>query len=396
VGAQAAGAVPGAGVAAVPGVAAGSGVAGAGPGAGGAGADPGAGGAGAAVPPAPERSEAALYHLGRRLLPAFALGLLVAIGLLGVADPRRFWEQLRRFDFALLAPILCLSLVNYALRFVRWELYLRALGTTLPRGRSLAVFLAGFLLSVTPGKAGELGKAWLVRELGGGPALRVAPAVVAERVTDLLGVVALLALGALAFPGGPLWAALGLAAVALGAAVFTWERWAAWLFARLARLPLVGRRSGELAAVYQGLRSLLSPGLLGMGLAVATLAWGAEGVGFVVAVRAYAPRAGFLAGLFDYTASTFLGSASMLPGGLGAADGALTALLRAQGLDTARATLVTFIIRGATLWFAVLLGVLALPPLVRALHRVARPGGGGPGRHGRSARAAVAGAAPPA
>jgi uncharacterized membrane protein YbhN (UPF0104 family) len=308
-----------------------------------------------------ERPQAALYHLGRRLLPVFVLGLLVLIGLLGVAQPRQFLAQLRRFDFALLAPILALSLVNYALRFVRWELYLRALGTRLPLGRSLGVFLTGFLLSVTPGKAGELGKAWLVRELGGGPALRVAPAVVAERVTDLLGVAALLAVGALPFPGGPWWAALGLAAVVLGTAVFTWERWANWLFAHLARLPVVGPRAGMLVTVYQGLRNLLTPRLLAMGLLAATLAWGAEGVGFVVAVRAYAPRAGFLAGLFDYTASTVLGSASMLPGGLGAADGALTALLHAQGLDTARATLVTFIIRGATLWFAVLLGLLALP-----------------------------------
>jgi uncharacterized membrane protein YbhN (UPF0104 family) len=291
----------------------------------------------------------------------------VLAGLLGAAHPRRFAAQLRHFDFSLLAPILALSLANYALRFARWEIYLRALGTTLPRGRSLGVFLVGFLLSVTPGKAGELGKAWLVRELGGGPALRVAPAVLAERVTDLLGVAALLAVGALPFPGGPWWAALGLAAVAGGVAVFTWEPWAAWLFRRLARLPVVGPRAAPLATVYQGLRSLLSPGLLAMGLLVATLAWGAEGAGFVVAVRAYAPRAGFLAGLFDYTASTVLGSASMLPGGLGAADGALAALLRAQGLDTARATLVTFVIRGATLWFAVLLGLLALPVVARWL-----------------------------
>ncbi|MBV8199619.1 MAG: flippase-like domain-containing protein [Acidobacteria bacterium] len=310
------------------------------------------------TPPAP-RPEAALYHLGRRLLPVFALGLLVMAGMVSVAHPRQFVAQLRHFDFALLAPILVLSLVNYALRFVRWELYLRALGTRLPLGHSLGVFLAGFLLSVTPGKAGELGKAWLVRELGGGPALRVAPAVVAERVTDLLGVAALLAVGALPFPGGPWWAALGL--VALGVALFTWQRWADWLFAHLARLPVVGRRAGALATVYQGLRNLLTPRLLAMGLLVATLAWGAEGAGFVVAVRAYAPRAGFLAGIFDYTASTFLGSASMLPGGLGAADGTLAALLRAQGLNTARATLVTFIIRGATLWFAVALGLLAVP-----------------------------------
>jgi uncharacterized membrane protein YbhN (UPF0104 family) len=318
------------------------------------------------------RPEAALYHLGRRLLPVFALGLLVLAGLLGLADPRRFVEQLRRFDFALLAPILGLSLVNYALRFARWELYLRALGTTLPRGRSLAVFLVGFLLSVTPGKAGELGKAWLVRELGGGPALRVAPAVLAERVTDLLGVVLLLGLGAVPFPGGIWWALLCLAATALGAAVLSWERGAAWLIARLVRLPRIGSRLGKLAAVYDGMRHLLSSGLLGMGLAVSVLAWGAEGAGFVLAVRVFAPAAGFLAGLFDYTASTFLGSASMLPGGLGAADGALAAVLKAQGLDTAHASVVTFITRGSTLWFAVLLGLLALPFLVRMLSGVSR------------------------
>jgi uncharacterized membrane protein YbhN (UPF0104 family) len=317
------------------------------------------------------RGAAPFQHLGRRLLPVLVLGVLVLAGLLGAANPRQFLAQLRRFDFVLLAPILGLSLVNYALRFVRWEIYLRALGTALPRGRSLAVFLAGFLLSVTPGKAGELGKAWLVRELGGGAALRVAPAVLAERVTDLLGVALLLAVGALPFPGGLWWALAGLAAVVAGIAVFSWEPWAAWLFRQMARLPRLGPRVAALEGVYHGLRGLLSPGLLTMGLVIATVAWGAEGAGFVVAVRAYAPHAGFLAGLFDYTASTFLGSASMLPGGLGAADGALTALLRAQGLDTAHATLVTFIIRGATLWFAVLLGLLALPVLVRML--AARP-----------------------
>jgi uncharacterized membrane protein YbhN (UPF0104 family) len=322
--------------------------------------------------PEPWRSDAALYHLGRRLLPVFALGLLVLAGLLGIADPRHFFAQLRRFDFALLAPILALSLLNYALRFVRWEIYLRALGARLTLGRSCGVFLTGFLLSVTPGKAGELGKAWLVRELGGGPALRVAPAVLAERVTDILGVAALLAMGALPFPGGRWWAAMGLAAVVLGAAAFSRERWAAWLFGRLAKLPFIGARAGTLVTVYQGLRNLLSPGLLAVGLLISAVAWGAEGAGFVVAVRAYAPHTGFLAGLFDYTASTVLGSASLLPGGLGAAEGTLTALLRAQGLDTARATLITFIIRGATLWFAVLLGLLALPVVAHWL-AVRRP-----------------------
>lgn len=295
------------------------------------------------------------------------LGLLVVVGLALSANPAELARSLRGFDPWLLVPVLSLSLVNYALRFVRWEVYLSRLDVRLPRSRSLAVFLAGFLLSVTPGKAGELGKAWLVRELGGGPALKVVPAVLAERVTDLLGVLLLIALGALPFPGGPWIAAAGLAAVAGAVLVLTWKGVAELLFRVLSRLPAVGPRVPHLVEVYGRLRSLLSPGLLLFGLALSVVAWGAEGVGFFLVVRDYAPRAGLLLSIFNYTGSTFLGALTMLPGGLGAAEGALTALLHSQGLDTADASSITLVTRAATLWFAVLLGLAAVPFLARWL-----------------------------
>lgn len=290
-----------------------------------------------------------------------------------MADARKLAGRLSVFDFRLLAPVLGLSLMNYALRFVRWELYLKALEVPLARTRSLGVFLVGFLLSVTPGKAGELGKAWLVRELGGGPALRVVPAVVAERVTDLLGVLVLLAAGALPFPGGRWIAAAGLAAVAAAVLLLTWKRGAARLFQLLERLPRAGRRVHVLAELHDVLTKLLSPGLLAAALGIAVLAWGSEGVGFFLVVRQYAPHAGLLAALFNYTVSTCLGSLSMLPGGLLAAEGSLTALLNAQGLDTAAAASATLIIRAATLWFAVFLGLTALPYVVRRLATRRRP-----------------------
>ena len=102
-------------------------------------------------------------------------------------------------------------------------------------------------------------------------------------------------------------------------------------------------------------------------LVLATVAWGAEGLGFYLVVRDYVPDVGFLLSIFNYTAANFVGGVSMLPGGLGAAEGSLAALLHAQGLDTADANSITLVIRGATLWFAVLLGLLALPVIVRWL-----------------------------
>ena len=80
------------------------------------------------------------------------LGVLVVVGLALTANPRALARSLRDFDLRLLVPVLALSVFNYALRYLRWEIYLRRLGATLSRGRSLAVFLVGFLLAVTPGR----------------------------------------------------------------------------------------------------------------------------------------------------------------------------------------------------------------------------------------------------
>jgi len=313
----------------------------------------------------------AFQHLGRRLLVPALLAVLALVGLTLFADAGELLAALARFDRSLLLPILAFSLTNYALRYLRWEIYLHHLGVRLPRLDSLAVLLVGFLLSVTPGKAGELGKAWLVRELGGGPARRALPAVLAERATDLLGVVLLVALGALSLPlpAAPWIAGGAVAAVAAAVALLTWRGGAHRLFALCERLPRLGDHVHHLEELYDRLVGLLSPAMLAAGLGLSALAWGAEGLGFWLVVRDYAPAAVPLRAVFDYSASTLAGALSMLPGGLLAAEGSLAALLDAQGLDNATAASATLIIRGATLWFAVALGLLALPWVMVRIRR---------------------------
>ncbi|MDX1501002.1 MAG: lysylphosphatidylglycerol synthase transmembrane domain-containing protein [Thermoanaerobaculia bacterium] len=322
--------------------------------------------------PADERPEELapridLRHLGRRLLVPAVLALAALLGLALVADARELADAVRGFDARLLAPVLALSLVNYLLRLARWQLYLKRVGVRLSFGDSVAVFLTGFLLSVTPGKAGELGKAWLVKALGGGVARRPVAVVLAERINDLLSMLVLTGLGALAFPGGG-WVALSLLAGALLAvSVLLWRRAALAVLGAAHRLPLVHRMADTLVDVYDLLRGLLRPPWLAAGLALAIPAWGAEAIGFVLVVGSYQGDAGLLEGVFNYSASTLLGALSLVPGGLLVSEGALTALLNLQGLATPAAASATLIIRAATLWFAVALGVVALPFVLRRL-----------------------------
>lgn len=324
----------------------------------------------------PQVAAPAFDHLGRRLMVPIVLALLVLVIMVLVSDGRLLIEELRRFDLWILVPVLGLSLVNYGLRFVRWQLYLRKLESSIDFRGSLAVFLAGFVLSVTPGKAGELGKAWLVRHLGGGPARRVVAVVIAERITDLSGVLVLTAIGAVALPHGP-WIAAACLAAAIGlTAVLAWSPLFHWILRQLQRLPRIGHRLEAADEAYERLRTLLRPVIQLQSVVLATLAWAAEGVGFWLVVRAYDPAASLAQSVFNYGVSTLAGAISMLPGGLLASEGALTALLDYQGLETAAAASATLVIRGATLWFAVGLGLVAVPYLVRRLRAASRDGRG--------------------
>lgn len=308
-----------------------------------------------------------LEGIGRRLVIPLALGLLVLVGLAFVADAEALAASLAAFEPLRLVPVLLLSLVNYGLRYLRWELYLRELGIGLRRADSVAVFLVGFVLSVTPGKAGELGKAWLTRALGGGEARRTVAVVLAERITDLVAMMVLVSLGALAFPGGRLPGVLGLVATALLMGALCWRRVAHALLGLGHRLPGVRGMADVLADVYDRFHDLQRPRALALALPLSVVAWGAEGIGFAIVARAYDPAAGWLAGVFNYSASTLAGALSLLPGGLLASEGALTALLDFQGMSTAAAASATLLIRLATLWFAVALGLCALPWVLRRL-----------------------------
>ena len=320
-----------------------------------------------AAPVAVERPR--LRRLGRRLVVPAVLAAAVFVALALLADVRELKAAFAQLDALLLIPVFALSLVNYALRWVRWELYLRWLEIRLPLPSSLAIFLAGFALSITPGKAGELGKAWLARELGGGPARRAVAVVLCERVIDLLAMILLVAArvgrlrrrarlrarraGGLRRPDrAPLLVGDHAARPALGG-----------LAAEDRRSDPHGRRGLGSTPTAPATRSAAGRSRpLGRGL-------GGRGDRLPPRAARLLDR-GLLAGSrLTYSFSTLLGALSMLPGGLLAAEGSLTALLDLQGLSLAQASAATMVIRVATLWFAVLLGVAAAPYLIRRLRR---------------------------
>jgi uncharacterized protein (TIRG00374 family) len=308
----------------------------------------------------------------RRLLLGVLMGVAVFAGFSIYADVRELGSRLAGFGWWAFAAAIGLALFNYGVRLVRWELYLRHRRIVLPRWQSGLIFVAGFALSVTPGKIGELIKSYLLRETNRVPLAQSAPIVIAERVTDLAALLILAAIGFALHGTAGTMVLVGVVAVAGGLVALSWPRFAHTLI-RVASYPPPLRRSRErLLQFYATLAELVRPAPLAWGTSLGVLAWLGECVGFALIVGAF-PGTSVPLGLamLIYAATTVAGALSFLPGGLVVTEAGMTLLLvqSSRGVDHATAVAATILTRLATLWFAVIIGLLALYLLRRLTRR---------------------------
>lgn len=319
------------------------------------------------------------HKLGRRLLLGLLAGVAVYAGIAIWADGRKVAETLFALPLWVLPAACALSFLNYVIRFAKWQRYCKLLDIQLETGTSFLIYLSGMTLSVTPGKMGEVFKSWLVRQVTGKRIHHSAPIVVAERFTDLLGYLILVAIGGLNTApeyAWVFWSMLAVCAIAL--ALVGSSAFARWMVAVVARAPMVNRLAPRVEGALQSTRILLAPREILMPTAVSVLGWACECTGFwLIANQVVPDSVPYLYAVFAFAFSAVAGAVAIIaPGGLLITEGLLGSLLRpkyqpyaetALGLvgnaarEAARgkAAAATILARLCTLWFAVGVGFVA-------------------------------------
>ena len=301
---------------------------------------------------------------GRRWLLLGLLTVAVFGGLLAYGDFRQVGRALFESPaaYAGFAAAAVLAVVNYALRYLRWSMYLRALGLEVPASVSAPVFVAGLALSITPGKVGELLKSVWLNQRTGVPVAASAPAVVMERLTDVISVALLGLVGVLLLPTAIALVIGALLIIGLAVGMLAASRYGV----RMLDLPVLRRWRDPLAQSQDGMRRLMSPRVLAPAVALGFLAWAAEGLALWVIVLGLGDQIAVGVALPISAAAALLGAVTALPGGLVGFEGSMVALLGQAGLPAVTAALATLLTRLATLWLAVLVGGLAWLWLVRS------------------------------
>lgn len=307
---------------------------------------------------------------GTRLVIGVLLGVALYVTLGVLADLRALRAALSEFHAASLVWALALVLSAYVLRALRWRLYLHRVGVLEPAGREALGFAAGFAMGMANGKGGQVVKAYYLQLATGLPYSVSIPAALAERMADLASVVLLLLVGLVFSPTIDMRAPVAIVALL---AIFTLTLRSEGVVRGALRL---GRRIRWLARheaqFLQGharlrehmrWRDLAAPALIGLSAyfleALALQALVVRGFGLAIPLGLCV----LMLALADLA-----GVVSLIPGGLGVAEGSLLVMLRVADVPLATATAVTILFRICTLWLGVALGAAAAATL-QWMHR---------------------------
>lgn len=256
---------------------------------------------------------------------------------------------------------LALSLVNYLVRFVRWQKFLAKLGHQVYWQESLRIYIAGFGLTILPGKAGEaIRSVYLKKHHVTYP--ESLAAFFSEQLSNLISIMLLVSVGLLAYPQAkPVIIVLG--GLILGVLIFLQQ--SKWLkaFEHLAQknfpVKVAQLFTHSIEIVLHSKRCFSLPMLL-YGITLGLIAWGAEGMAFYYIMHVLGSDMSLQTALFIYAFSMLVGALSFLPGGLGGTEATMVSLLILNNIAQPQAVAATVLIRLATLWFAVALGVIAM------------------------------------
>jgi uncharacterized protein (TIRG00374 family) len=307
-----------------------------------------------------------IRSLTRKMLVSVGLGVLVIFVLSFSADAPRLLQVLEHFEWQLLPAIMGLTLLNYCLRFVKWHYYLGVIGVPdVPVAQSAMIFVAGLSMVITPAKVGELLKSYLLHHQHGTPIGTSAPVIVAERLTDGVAMLILASAGLVMYGVG--WQMLVPIVVGMVLVILVSQNrgFAHWGLNLAERLPFISSRVHHLEAAVESARQLFRARSLILAVCIGIVSWGGEALAFYLVLTALGLPPHLLLAVqaaFILAVATLVGAASMLPGGLAAAEGSLAGLLLLLGVthNPSVAAAATLIIRFATLWLGVAVGMIGL------------------------------------
>lgn len=333
--------------------------------------------------------------LGILITISIYIGLLLLADNQGHLEADGILEKIQSFPLYLIPILILAQTLVIFFRFLEWHYYLGVIDARhrIRTKDSLIIFVATFIMVVSPGKAGELLKSVMLKIHttktkdgfvieDGVPVARSAPIVIAERVVDGIAVIILMAV-TLLIAGDSLnlgtyqgidYAVLSRtliysssAIILTGLIVIQIQALAYFCLNILAYIPIINRLQQPLSDFYEssrevfGLKHVIPMSIVGLGV------YGSSTLGFIIILYGFGLDITWqliLQSLFIVGVASAIGALSFVPNGAGVTEISNTGMLLAlvapiQPIVTLPvAAAIAFIQGFFHKWFRVLVGLV--------------------------------------
>ena len=259
--------------------------------------------------------------------------------------------------------ILALSLLSIAVRFIKWQIYLKKLEAKLPLFKSLRIYVGGYSMTATPGKAGEAIRSIFLKKYGVSYSKSLAM-FFSDILVDLIAMLLLATVGIWTYSQGWLFGSIVLLGISLILFIIYKPNTYSWFINKASKIIPWKKPIHLLQHTLTLLRHcniIFQPSTLVAVLGLSLIAWTIEAyILHYVAILLLA-NITFTTTVFVYAFSKLVGALSMIPGGLGSVEATLIGLLVLNGVDEVTAITCAILLRVVTFWLHILLGIVAMP-----------------------------------
>ncbi len=299
------------------------------------------------------------------LLASFIVFLALAAFAILSEGPSKFLASFESMNPYYFIAALIVIFVGYAMRFPKWELYLKRLKVKIPRGKNFMIYLSMYSMDITPGRWGRAVVSYTINKLTRVPFIRTFPAVVADIFTDFLGFAVLLVIATLLVQRFIL-LSIVITILLLIPFVFVYLRgpyeFMKGKFGKIKKLKSIFE-SGDMYFKYH---KLLGHGSYAYSMLYTIPAMFLNGFALYLVILGFGinlPIAFLPTVIFIFTSSLILGMVTGIPATLGVTDAALVSYLTLffpTLIGFGLASVITIVFRFATVWFVEGFGFSAL------------------------------------
>ena len=276
-----------------------------------------------------------------------------------VSDFNVIREKIFDFKTDYLPIILLLAPLSWIIVFFRWHFLLKNSNIIIPKKENFKIYMAGFAMSVTPGKVGELIKSQFLKSKYGVSRKNTLPIIISEYFYHMVGVLAVSILGVYYFEFSLyviiLTSALIITTLTIISSETFFKKFVNLISKRNFLKKYVSPISDSHIIFKKSTRGKIF--IISSGLSIAF--WLTEVlIVYFVFLSFNILNFEFFKITAIYTTSLILGMLSFLPMGVGVVEGSLAGFLNYEGIDISIALTLVILIRIFTRWYGVIVGLI--------------------------------------